>query len=309
MIATPVKSILLVLSCWLFFSCSDSSERAVEEETDLLPGLVGSGFFTYTDYAPLATKPVKVYFHIPEMVTATTPIVFLFHGDDRNASQYRNALINQSENHDFIVIAPEFSENYYPTGDQYNLGNVFVDGDNPSPSTLNPEEEWTFSLIEPLFDYVKETMLNTTNSYSIIGHSAGGQFAHRFVMFKPNARFATVIASASGWYTVPDIAIDFPYGFKKSPLQTASFAQLYAKKLHIQIGSEDNDPNAAGLRHNPQADAQGLNRFSRAYHFFNFAQGHAQTNNLPFNWQITTAEGLNHNYIFAVQYAADLLFN
>lgn len=306
--AVSVKCILIGLSCWLLFSCSDSTEKVVEEEIELTPGLVGSGFFTFTDYAPLASKPVKVYFHIPEMVTATTPIVFLFHGDDRNASQYRNALINHSENQNFIVIAPEFSENFYPTGDQYNLGNVFVDGDNPSATTLNPESQWTFSIIEPIFDYVRQTMLNTTNTYSIIGHSAGGQFAHRFVMFKPNARFNTVISSASGWYTAPNVAVNFPYGFAESPLLNISLTNLYAKKLHIQIGSNDDDANAAGLRHNDQADAQGLNRLDRANYFFTFAKNHAIANATPFQWKLTTVQGLNHNYIPAVQNAADLLF-
>lgn len=300
------KKMLLLICCSLFISCSDSAD--VPKETELTPGLTGSGFFTYTGYAPLASKLVKVYFYIPTITNSNTPIVFLFHGDDRNAFQYRDALINKAETYKFILIAPEFSEAYYPTGDNYNLGNVFVDGDNPSSSTLNPESQWTFSIIEPLFDYIKQTMLNTTNSYDIIGHSAGGQFAHRFVMFKPNARFDTVIASASGWYTVPNINIDFPYGFKNSPLLAQSVAQLYSKKLYLQVGSMDNDPNSPGLRHNAQADAQGLNRFSRAYHFFNYANSNALANSYTFQWQITTAPGLNHDYAPAVNFAADILF-
>lgn len=295
-----------VICCCLLISCSDTADAP--QETDLAPGLQGSGFFTYTGYAPLASKPVKVYFYIPSLSNSTTPIVFLFHGDDRNAFQYRDALINKAETYKFILIAPEFSEANYPTGDNYNLGNVFVDGDNPSPSTLNPESQWTFSIIEPLFDYVKQTMLNTTINYDIIGHSAGGQFAHRFVMFKPNARFDTVIASAAGWYTVPNITIDFPYGFRNSPLANQPAAPLYSKKLHIQVGSLDNDPNSPGLRRNPQADAQGINRFSRAYHFFNYANNDAVANNTNFQWQITTAPGLNHDYIPAINFAADVLF-
>ncbi|MEX0596306.1 MAG: hypothetical protein WD512_07380, partial [Candidatus Paceibacterota bacterium] len=211
--------------------------------------------------------------------------------------------------YNFILIAPEFSEEYYPTGDQYNLGNVFIDGDNPSTATLNPENVWTFSIIEPLFDFVKQTMQNTSTNYHIIGHSAGGQFAHRLVLFKPNTRFQTVVASASGWYTVPDVSVDFPYGFKKSPLINQSITQIFTKKLHIQIGSADNNPNSPGLRHNEQADAQGLNRLTRAYYFFNFANDHAIENNYNFQWQITTAQELNHDFIPAVNYAADLIFN
>jgi len=306
-LVSKTKKWLQFICISLFISCSDSSDE--NDEIDLVPGLIGSGYFTYDDYAPLATKPIKVYYNIPVSVNENTPIVFLFHGDDRNASQYRDALISKSESQNFILIAPEFSETYYPTGDQYNLGNVFVDGDNPSPATLNPEAEWTFSIIEPLFDFIKTTMVNTNNTYHIIGHSAGGQFAHRFVMFKPNARFDKVIASASGWYTVPDVTIDFPYGFKKSPLENLSLSLLYSKKLHVQVGSQDNDPNSPGLRHNAQADAQGLNRLDRANHFYNFAYDYAQENAIPFQWQFTIALGLNHDYPPAINYAADLIFN
>jgi hypothetical protein len=234
--------------------------------------------------------------------------VFLFHGDDRNAIEYRNALINKSEALNFIILAPEFSELYYPTGDKYNLGNVFVDGDNPSTSTLNPEEKWTFSIIEPLFDYFKNSLLLSSNTYHIIGHSAGGQFAHRFMMFKPNARFNTVVASASGWYTVPDLNVDFPYGLKKSSVENLSFSSLVAKKVYIQIGLEDNDPNSPGLRHNDQADAQGLNRLTRANYFFDYVKNKALQNNLNCKWKLTTVNGLDHNYIPAVNYAADLIF-
>lgn len=301
------KNIVLLLCSLLALSCSDSS-KPLPIDSILKPELKGSGSFQYTNYAPLAKQPVKVFYTIPAKSNANTPILFLFHGDDRNASEYRDALIAKSEQYNFIILAPEFSEQYYPTGDKYNLGNVFVDGDNPSPSTLNPEDVWTFSIIEPVFDYFKKVMLLNANSYSIIGHSAGGQFAHRFVMLKPNARFNTVVASASGWYTVPDLKAAFPYGFVKSPLANLPFATLFSKKLYVQIGLLDNDPNSPGLRHNAEADAQGLNRLARANYFFDFSKNQALLNTNSFQWQISKVAGLDHNYIPAVNYAADLIF-
>ena len=303
-----LKTILLIVCSCFIYSCSDSSDSEATGNNDLVPGQKGSGYFEYTDYAPLAKQPVKVFFHIPTNSNANSPIVFLFHGDDRNASQYRDALISKSEQKNFIILAPEFSEKYYPTGDKYNLGNVFVDGDNPTPSTLNSENVWTFSIIEPIFDYFKKQMIHNTSTYDIIGHSAGGQFAHRLVMFKPNARYNKIVASASGWYTVPDMKVDFPYGFVKSPLETLSLTSLFSKKVYIQVGLEDNDPNSPGLRHNTQADAQGLNRLTRANYFFNFSKNVALQNNLNFQWELAAVSGLNHDYIPAVNYAADLIY-
>ena len=300
---------LIGIGIFLFISCADSIEKVPNVESNLVPGLQGSGFFEFTSFESLAKQPVKVFFHIPVNCTASTPIVFLFHGDDRNAIDYRNALISKSEALNFIILAPEFSEVFYPTGDKYNLGNVFVDGDNPSVFTLNPEEKWTFSIIEPIFDYFKKSLLLSSNTYDIIGHSAGGQFAHRFMMFKPKARYNTVVASASGWYTLTDLNVDFPYGLKKSSIENLSFSSLFGKKLYIQVGLEDTDPNSAGLRHNDQADVQGFSRLARANYFFNFAKSKALQNNLNFQWKLSTVNGLDHNYIPAVNYAADLIFN
>ena len=67
-------------------------------------------------------------------------------------------------------------------------------------------------------DFIKQNLNNTTPKYQIFGHSAGGQFVHRYVMYKPNARYDKIIASASGWYTETDLNISFPYGFMESPL-------------------------------------------------------------------------------------------
>jgi Putative esterase len=288
-------------------SCSDNANEEYQEQP-ITPGTTGTGFFNYSSYAPLASKPVKIFYHIPSNTNQNTPILFLFHGDDRNASQYRDALINKSNQKGFIVIAPEFSEQNYPTGDQYNLGNVFIDGDNPSPNTLNPEDKWTFSIIEPLFDYVKTQLSNNSNSYQIIGHSAGAQFAHRFMMFKPNARFDKIVASASGWYTMPENNVVFPYGFNSSPLQNSSLSTLFGKKLFIQIGSNDNNPNASGLRRNPQADVQGTNRLARANYFFNTSKNIALTHNNNFQWQLKIVSGIDHDFIPAINNAVDLIF-
>ena len=66
--------------------------------------------------------------------------------------------------------------------------------------------------------------------YHVFGHSAGGQFAHRFLMFKPNSRLDKMVASGSGWYTVPNLDFNFPYGFKKSPLESLFLNNLFEKK-------------------------------------------------------------------------------
>ena len=302
-----VLRILFILSILSSFtSCSDNSDNSINGPVILDEFVTGGGYFEFSDFQSLI---IKTYYHIPIYVTNNTPIVFVFHGAGRNAKDYRDAMIAKSNQFNFIVIVPEFSIANFPGGDGYNLGNVFIDGDNPSIGTLNPEEEWAFSVIEPLFDFIKQSLNNSTPKYHIFGHSAGGQFAHRFMMFKPNARFDKVVSSGSGWYTVPDLDINFPYGFKNSPLEDNSFENLFEKQLTIQIGELDNDPNSAGLRHNQFADAQGLNRLERANHFFDEALQLSQEYNLEFNWDLYINEGRTHDYLTASESAANLIFN
>lgn len=307
-LASAASIILVLFISFFLMTCADVSNSFLDEPEILTENTVGEGFFKYSGYAPFANKVMNVYYYIPANTNSNTSILFVFHGTGRNAKDYRDAMISKATQYNFIVITPEFSVANFPDGDSFNLGNVFIDGDNPSASTLNPESEWTFSVIEPLFDFVKQSIHNTSEKYHIFGHSAGAQFAHRFVMFKTNARFDKVVASASGWYTVPEFTISFPYGYKDSPLETISLSNLFQKKLMIQIGDLDNDPNSSGLRHNPFADAQGLHRFDRAVYFFDEASETANSNKLQFQWQLYINKGVDHNYVIASKNAADLIF-
>jgi pimeloyl-ACP methyl ester carboxylesterase len=303
-----LKSISFCLLLLSFISCSESN---LETDTIVInpsTKIEGTGFIEFSEYPALADKIIKLFFHVPKSTSKNTPIVFVFHGDGRNAKEYRDAVIKKANEFNFIVIAPEFSNTNFPTGDSYNLGNVFVDGDNPSPETLVSEEKWTFSAIEPIFDFVKVNLANTSEKYTIIGHSAGAQFALRFAMFKPAARFNKMVASASGWYTATDFSVDFPYGFKESPLEEINLSNFFSKEIYLQVGELDNNKNESGLRRNEFADAQGNNRYARAYYFYNKAKKLAENNTMSFTWKIQTNKGLNHDFKPALEKSIDLLF-
>jgi pimeloyl-ACP methyl ester carboxylesterase len=281
--------LLVLLGTLLFAACDDP---VVIPPGD--PEFSGTGVFSYTDYAPLADKPIRVFYHIPDNANNSTPILFVFHGGDRNASNYRNELIAEANQYGFMVFAPEFNSTHYPGGDVYNLGNVFVDGDNPSAATLNDESVWTLSMIEPLFGYIKGAMQSTVPTYDIYGHSAGAQFAHRLMMLKPGNSFGTIVASASGWYTVPDIAIDFPYGIGQSPVEGFDLSQIFSRDLVVMVGEADIDPNSAGLRHNNTVDLQGDNRLERAQHFYQRGEQLAGNMGSAFTWRYVSLPGVGH---------------
>jgi len=300
-----------VLFCLLFISCKE--DKGKTDGTNVNPidtaaiAAITSELI-YTGYQPLKDKPIKIYYHVPANASKLTPILFVFNGTDRNAKFSRDLLTAHSDRLKFIIIAPEFSDQDYPGADGYNLGNMFVDGDNPTASTIKNEEIWTFSVIEPIFNFMKVKIGSTVSSFDIFGHSAGGQFAHRYLLFKPSAKLNKLVAAASGWYTMFDNSIDFPYGTKKSSAEFSSYNNLFNKKVFIIVGDKDTDPNSADLRHNDIVDKQGLNRFTRAQYFYSKSREEATRRAGSFNWKYNSLKDVTHDFAATSAAGVNLLY-
>jgi len=303
-----VNALFFSMILVLLNSCDDN-EVFPEEQADGKRYLKGTSSFVFNEFAPLADKPTTVYYHVPDDVDQNTKIVMAFHGAGRDAKETRDDLLNLADENQLILIVPEFSQENFPGGDGYNLGNVFIDGDKPSPSTLNDEGQWAFSLIDPLFEYVKVLAANQSSTFHVFGFSAGGQFAHRLVLFKPNSKVDQVVTASSGWYTMPNDQVDFPYGINKSPVSTSSLATIFAQQLTVLIGEADNDPNAGGLRRNSRADVQGTNRLDRANYFYNESKAIASGTGTTYNWQYVSLKNVNHNINATAEYAFNTIFN
>ena len=301
-----LKNFLFIFAAFII-SCNPTGSSFFPNPEPVIPAeiSIGSGMFIFS----YNNMDIEVFYHVPPSYAASSRVVFALHGGSRDAEGVRNNMIQKSIDYNFILIAPKFSSSNFSLGDGYNLGNVYVDGDNPSTDTLNDENEWSFSIIEPLFDSVKSSLSIESEKYNLFGFSAGAQFVHRFIQFMPDARFNKVVAGAAGWYTVPNNSIPFPYGYQNSILISTNLNDLLSSDLHIQVGALDNNPNSAGLRHNEYADAQGLNRVTRAVHFFESGQNIADSNNYNFNWSLHIIQGAGHNLIPNAENACDLMFN
>ena len=255
-----------------------------------------SGSFVFTPTGPLSSKPITVFYYIPNGNISTMPILISFHGDERNGSNYRDYWISMANANGFMVFAPEYSETSYPGGNGYQLGNVFVDGDNPSPVTLNASNLWTFSTVDPLFESIKTRVTGTQQTYDAWGHSGGAQFLQRFRMYLPNSKLNTAICSNAGWYTVPENAVNFPYGLANGQISNGNLTIGFSKKLIVHLGVNDTDPNSPGLRHNTTVDnQQGLFRLARGRYFFNTSLFFSQTLSNTFNWQREEVSGVGHD--------------
>ena len=296
--------IKLFLLIFLLTNCDQNEELTPQTITQLQ---AGAGSFVYDKYLPFENKPIEVHYYIPENADQTLPILIYLHGMGRNGSGNRDAFINLANQDKFIVIVPEFSNDYFPGGDSYNLANIFIDGDNPSSETLNPSEQWTFAVLDPLFIYFKSLISNYSDKYNLIGFSAGGQVAHRTFIYSNSNYCNQTISMGSGWYTTINENLDFPYGLRESPYNS-SLASIFSKDLTILVGENDNDPNAPNLRRNSIVDQQGDNRFDRAEYFFSTAQNIALQENYIFNWQKYVVPNAAHDAGLVSTYAINLLY-
>jgi len=257
-----------------------------------LEPLEGTGAYEFAGYEPLSSKPLLVHFHVPAGAGDDAPVVFVLHGTNRDAEDYRDHWLDLADEYDYIVAAPEFRDVFYAGSNAYQLGNVFVDGESPRPETLRDEEDWTFQWIEPLFDDLVARTPTEVERYQLWGHSGGAQFLHRFVLFVPDARYDVAVAANAGWYTVPDDEIDYPYGLGRTPLEGGD-RSYFGRSLVIHNGDRDTSSTSAGLRHTEEADAQGENRFERGAYFVEESARLAGPDG--FAWRRVVVPGIGHS--------------
>ena len=150
--------------------------------------------------------------------------------------------------------------------------------------------------------------LSNAKTYDLFGHSGGGQFVHRFVLLKPNARINKAIAANSGWYTAPDGIANFPYGIMNSPITSIQPNNYFSKRLYITVGELGNIGSDPSIRHNNASDLQGLNRLDRANYFFTNSQNYAQAVQSQFNWQFHIVPNSGHDPTKMSNDAINILF-
>ncbi|MFN3863497.1 MAG: hypothetical protein ACK4RT_04360 [Erythrobacter sp.] len=258
-----------------------------------------AGRFVFTGWEG---PDLPVYYQLPDRVTSTTPVVFVMHGVKRDADRYRDEWAGLAHQYGFIAVVPQFSEADFPGSRGYNTGYFSEQDGTPRPRT-----QWSFAAIEPLFDDVRQRFGTRVPRYSIYGHSAGGQFVHRFVLFMPEARIDEAISANAGWYTMPDLQTDFPYGLADAPVDKSALTRALGKRMTVLLGTADTNRQDPNLRKTPETDAQGLHRFARGQAFFARAQQAARVHGVALAWSMRTVPGVGHRNGQMAQAAAPLL--
>jgi poly(3-hydroxybutyrate) depolymerase len=260
----------------------------------------GKGRFDFKDWSGPA---LPVWYHMPRGMKPSAPVLFVMHGQARNGDEYRDQWVQLSEKYGFLLVVPTFSERDFPERAGYNFGNAFgPDG------KLRPVAQWGYTAIERVFDYVKAAAALDAPTYFIYGHSAGAQFVHRMPFFLPTARVAKLVCANAGAYMLPSFDHAFPYGLKDSGVTEDQLKNALRKPIVVLLGEADIDPKHKSLPTAPEAQAQGLHRFSRGLNYFKVASEQAVRLQVPFGWKLATAPGVAHSNSDMAAFAAAQLF-
>jgi poly(3-hydroxybutyrate) depolymerase len=234
--------------------------------------------------------PMRVFVYRPARWTNEDRIVVVMHGRDRDADRYRDEWQPHAEEHNLLLVVPEFSNAKFPGAGTYNFGNVADRKANPQPRA-----SWTFAVIDKVFAEAKARSGARRQRYGFFGHSAGAQFVHRYLIFASATDADVIIAANAGAYTMPTHDVDFPWGLKGADVGRADLAKAFARNVVILLGARDMDPNHSSLPRNPGAMAQGPHRLARGQKFFATAKATAEALGVSFRWRLEIVPGVAHS--------------
>ena len=233
---------------------------------------------------------VKVFYSAPPSLSPKTKVLFVMAGRQRDADNYLESWIDWGKKNDYLVLAPLFDDKNWVEPLGYNFGNIA--SGKEANNTPNPRSKWAFTLVEQMFDFAKKEFKVNAKQYELFGHSAGGQFVHRFMLFLPNNRVRLAIAANPGFYTLPSLTENFPYGLKNSPVSiTSKDLKVWTNAPLIIMRGTADLLRTESLRQTPEADAQGKNRFERAA--FMFQQ--IKSFNPNTTWKLIEVPGIAHD--------------
>jgi len=254
--------------------------------------------FTYDKW----DKPaLDVYYHLPETINNQTKVLFVIHGNSRNADNYLETWIKLAKNKNYALFAPHFKRSQFISFNTLQMS-------TSSGRIRDDKNLYLNNSIDLLFDYIKPLFGLNQKKYNIYGHSAGAQFVHRYLLFSDEPKVNRAIAANAGWYTFLD-GSNFPYGINKPPIEFSSqnVINFLNMDLHILIGSADTDITSS-VNQSEGANNQGLNRFQRANNFFKYTTKIVEENELNYNWSFLVVDGVAHSNSRMSRAAAEIIF-
>lgn len=239
---------------------------------------------------PVRGTTLEVFTYKPASYTGKR-MIMVFHGTLRNADEYRDHAKAMGDRFGALIVAPKFDSERFPSRRYHRGGILRADG------TAAPQDEWTYPMIPALADEIRRREGKPTMPFTLIGHSAGGQFLVRLAGFYDTGA-ARVVAANPGSDLFPTREMPFGYGFGTLPesLSTDDVIRRYlAQNLVIYLGTAD-DGHDEDLDESPEAMIQGPGRYQRGKAAFAAAQKLAKEKGWRCNWRLVETKGIGHDH-------------
>lgn len=226
----------------------------------------------------------------PQRFGGSTPVLFVHHGVRRNGRDYRDYWRRFADESQLFVVAVEFPEASFPDYLWYNFGNMHA-----KDGAANPRAQWTFGIIERLFEALRAAGLTTTDRYGLFGHSAGAQFVHRMLSFGWRDRVAVAVSANAGTYAMPDLATPWPFGLGGTEVDATALAALLRFPITVMAGTEDTKTTGRFFPKGPRSMRQGANRYERAYAYVRAGHAAAAALGASCAWRVIDVPGIGHD--------------
>ena len=265
----------------------------------LLAPYAGATEIKKTTYAYWDKPDVEIFYITPKKIDKDTQLLFVIHGNSRNAEDYITAWIPYIKNKNIIVVAPQFNKNSF----RYFF---LLESATSSGKINNNPDDYINKSISSFFNFFQSKFSLSTNKYKMFGHSAGAQFTHRYMLLSNDKRISSAVIANAGWYTFLNGA-SFPYGIQESPIDITGkhIRWFMSNRTTLLIG--DNDVNLDDVNSSAGAKNQGKTRVDRAKNYFNALIRLADKENIPFRWRYEVINGVDHDYLKMTPVAAKIL--
>ena len=265
----------------------------------VLPIYVNAAEIKQTNFAYWDKPDVEIFYITPENINKDTKVIFVIHGNSRNAEDYLSAWIPHVKNKNVIVAAPQFRKIDY----RYFFLLEMADSSGKVNSNKNAYINNSISLF---FNYLKSKFSLSTETYRMFGHSAGAQFTHRYMLLSMDNRISNSVIANAGWYTfITDD--EFPYGINNSPINISNeqIKWFMSQKVNLLIGSDD--IGFKSVNSSKGARLQGLTRVDRATNYFDSLIMNAESRGYALRWNYRVLDRVDHDFKKVTPYAAQIL--
>ena len=278
---------------FIFFSCSSSSKKTIDQ-------IEAPWGYVFTEWDGAS---IDVITYIPPNATVETPILMVIPGASRDAQRFHASWLDLAKKNHFSVLTIGAKKSLFPDEYSYNAGGVITENGD-----LVDDSKWLFSAIDPIFNDFKERYGFISKRFYLFGHSAGGGFVHRYLLFNKDAPIVKAVAANPAFVTLPDKNILYPFGLKGVESSDKNIKHWVDKNMAILLGEDDLGPRTKPLSNGQMARDQGPNCLERGKLLYNKTRSKAEELGFDFNWELITVPDVGHDNYKLAPFASIYLF-